>query len=113
MDLKPPGADAAPGKFVFGSSASITLPLPKPTTAQPTTTTGFGAFGQSAVGGVKTSPFGSAAPSSGGGLTFGSSATTAKRPAVDATEGSESAPKQPRVEEKDEDEDAENGEGEE
>ena len=111
LDLKPPGAGAAPGKFVFGSSASITLPLPKPTTAQPAPTTGFGAFGQSAAGGVKASPFGSAAPSSGGGLTFGSSATTAKRPAADSAEGAESAPKQPRVEEKDED--AEDGEVEE
>lgn len=106
LDLKPPGAGAAPSKFVFGTSASITLPLPKPTTAQPAPTTGFGAFGQPAAGGVKASPFGSAASSSGGGLTFGSSATTAKRPA-----DAESAPKQPRVEEKDED--AEEGEVEE
>ena len=104
LNLKPPGSGAAPGKFVFGTSASITLPLPKATSAQPAPTTGFGAFGQTAAGGVKASPFGSAASSSGGGLTFGSSATTCttKRPAADAEEGAESAPKQPRVEEKDE-----------
>jgi len=121
LNLKPPGAGAAPGKFVFGTSASITLPLPKSTTAQPAPTTGFGAFGQPAAGGVKASPFGSAAPSSGVGLTFGSSVTTVKRPAADAEEGAESAPKQPRVEEKDEDggdgddgdDDAEDGEVEE
>ncbi len=101
LNLKPPGSGAAPGQFVFGTSASIALPLPKPASAQPAPTTGFGTFGQTAAGGVKASPFGSAASSSG--LTFGSSATTTKRPAADAEEGAESAPKQPRVEEKDED----------
>jgi len=106
LDIKPPGS-SAPGKFVFGSSASITLPMPKSSPAQPAPTAGFGTFGQ-APGGAKESPFGSAAPSSGGTTVFGSSATVV-RPAADAEAGTESASMGASTEKKEHDDDA--GEG--
>ena len=107
LDIKPPGS-SAPGNFFFGSSASITLPMPKSTSSQPAPTSGFGAFGR-ASGVAKVSPFGSAALSSNGAIAFGSSTTT-KRPSADDDKGTESVPQESRAANEEEGDEAEYGE---
>jgi len=104
LDLTPPGKiGGAPGKFVFGKSANITLAVPSgsPMTAAPKSN--FTSFGQTAAK-FGSTPFGGGfggAAAAFGASPFGGGDTSKKRPLANAAEesGGEPEAKQSRTEE--------------